>query len=151
MGIDYLKFNYSGADDSISSIIVDLGGFEDSIRIPRTYIIAAQNYWEINEENTALLFILARAICLRKENNAATSTSGRAKKYKFSNASTFPYKFAEKLNAVLKLVPIEEVELYFAEAKVDDLDYFLNRSTAEQFAGYLKTEDHIYDIFPDEY
>lgn len=126
-----LKFNYSKETGQIKSIRVVFSDLtDDSILISQDYVSEIMNFVpEISENDKDLFFIIARAIQLKSENKKGSSASGRVKKYDFSSKSEpFYERFIPKLMKLTQYVPIETIAAFFGEdAKVEDLDIFLNR------------------------
>lgn len=100
---------------------------DDSVLIPAKYINELRKYYTVSEEDKDIFFILARAIQLKKENKKGNDSS--VKKYQFgSKNEPFHEVFIAKLISVARQVPTGIIALCFGDdAKVEDLDIFLNR------------------------
>jgi len=132
-----LKFKYSKEPRKILSVKVvfdDQTG--DSVTISRKYLDELEKY-DINYDETSkeLFYILARAIQLKAENSKGTS-DGKVRKYDFGTKyELFQSRFIAKLSMLLQHVSIEKVATFFGdEAKVEYLDFFLNKKDVYELA-----------------
>ena len=135
-----LKFNYSKETGQISSVKVVFSDLtQESILISKDFINEIRKYVPvINENDKELFYIIARAIRLKSENNKGSS--GRVHKYDFSSKhDPFHERFISKLMQLSKYVPLENIVNYFGEdAKVDDLDVFLNRKDIYSLTLFIR-------------
>ena len=145
--IDSLIFNYQHGKISSVRVVFD-EELEDSILISKKYINELRNYFDISEEDKGIYFIIARAIQLKKENSKVID--GAVKKYKFSD---FHKVFIEKLIELSKIISIDIIASYFGyDAKVEDLDVFLNKASLYTLALVMKSGAALneYDVFSEE-
>ena len=135
-----LKFNYSKETGQISSVKVVFSDLtQESILISKDFINEIMKYVPvINENDKELFYIIARAIQLKSENNKGSF--GRVRKYDFSSKyNPFHERFISKLMQLSKYVPLENIVNYFGEdAKVDDLDVFLNRKDIYSLTLFIR-------------
>ncbi len=145
--IDSLSFNYQHGEITTVRVIFD-EELEDSVLISSKYINELRKYLDIAEEDKEIYFITARAIQLKKEN--AKGIDGAVKKYDFND---FHKVFIEKLIDLAKLVSLDIIASYFGhDAKVEDLDIFLNHASAYTLALVMKSGAAIneYEVFTEE-
>ena len=133
-GIGSISFNYQHGE--ISSIRVTFDHEpEDSILISAEYINELRKYYDISEEDKEIYYIIARAIQLKKENTKGID--GAVKKYNFDD---FHKSFIEKLIDLSKLISIDIIAIYFGnDAKIEDLDIFLNVASSYTLALLMKS------------
>ena len=145
--INSLSFNYQHGEIFTVRVVFDEEP-DDSILISAKYINELRKYYDISEEDKEIYFIVARAIQLKKEN--AKSIDGAVKKYDFSD---FREVFIEKLIDLAKLVSLDIIASYFGhDAKVEDLDIFLNNVSAYTLALIMKSGAALneYTVFSEE-
>ncbi len=146
--IDSLTFNYKHGEISSVRVIFDEEP-EDNILISSKYIDELRKYYDISEEDTDVYFIVAKAIKLKRENNKAID--GAIKKYDFGNKhDPFHKVFIAQFIELAKLVSVDIIALYFGhDAKVEDLDIFLNQATPFTLALLMKSGAALneYDAF----
>ena len=137
-----LKFKYSKETGKISSVkVVFSDQTDDSVTISSDYISVLENYKKISETDKEIFFIIARAIQLKAENSRGSS-SGKVRKYNFgSKYEPFSERFISKLMSLSELTPLDQIANYFGdEAKVADLDFFLNKKDVFQLSLYFRNE-----------
>lgn len=136
-----LKIRYSKDTRKIYSVRVNFTDEEeDSILITHNFFSELYEYIDVSEADRELFFILAKAIQLSKENNRGRTNDNRVKKYEFSSYhESFAKKFVTKLMLVAKYIPMDRIAEYFNEdAKVEDLDIFLNQKDVYQLTLLLR-------------
>lgn len=121
-------------DNALLSVTASFGDLDldDSIKISSKYIKALEEYWDLScvqEDGTpddylCLLYTVAKAIYLRKENNINTSTT----RFKLGNHDTFPEKFVSRIHDLTSAnLSIDRIAAYFdSDSKLEDLDFFYN-------------------------
>ena len=146
--IDSLVFNYQHGEITSVRVVFDEEP-EDSILVSSKYINELQKYYDISEEDKEIYFIIAKAIKLKRENNKAID--GTVKKYDFGNKhEPFHKIFIAKLIEIIELIPTDVVASYFGnDAKVEDLDIFLNKASTYTLALLMKSGAALneYDAF----
>lgn len=143
MDIERLHFHYAKGTNNFSSATVFFSDQnDDGVRIPSTYISEVRKLTEISEADRDLFFILARAIQLKSENTKVID--GVVKKYDFgSPVETFEEIFIPKLIQLTKYVSLGTIANYFNEdAKVEDLDIFLNRMDVHELSLHILDETY---------
>lgn len=137
-----LKFKYSKETGKISSVkVIFSDQTNDTVTISSEFISALEEYKEVTETDKELFFILARAIQLKAENTKG-SPSGKVRKYYFgSKYEPFSEMFISKLMMLSELIPLERIANYFDdEAKVEDLNVFLNEKDTFHLLFYLQND-----------
>ncbi len=149
--IDSLVFNYQHGEITSVRVVFDEEP-EDSILVSSKYINELQKYYDISEEDKEIYFIIAKAIKLKKENNKAIDDA--VKKYDFGNKyEPFHEIFIAKLIELSKMLSVDIIASYFGhEAKVEDLDIFLNQATPYTLALLMKSgaELNEYEAFSED-
>ena len=136
--IESLSFNYKNGE--VSSVRVTFNAdLDDSVLISSKYIDELRKYYDISEADKEVFFIIARAIQLKKDNKK--KIDGAGKRYNFgSKYEPFHEVFISKLIDLAKQVPLEIIASNFGyDAKVEDLDIFLNRKSTYSLALMMKS------------
>lgn len=138
--ISALSFKY-GRDGRISSVRVSFTEEpEDDVTIGKEFLSELRNYnVDVNERQKEYFYIIARAIQLKNEYGKVKSLDGQRCHYSFSSKGhPFCEIFVERLMSVLSKTTIDSVINFFNDdAKIDDLDLFLNRMDSYQIALYI--------------
>lgn len=105
----------------------------DSILINNKWITALREEQLFSEfyNNEDILSIITHALLLKAENKRKIENS--VPKYKLGNDIDFISKFITSLNYHRKNTPIEKIASFFEEAKVQDLNDFINNPECVDF------------------
>lgn len=132
--MDNIKFHYSSKTGKVTSADVYLDG--ELIVISQGFISELEKYACISDYDDEMFAILARAVELRAENSKKIQHCVR--KYKLGSSVTdFAHMLIPRLLELKQLVSINVIAAYFEEAKIEDLDLFINRMNIYDFARML--------------
>lgn len=147
---DSLEFKYN-PKGQITSVNVDLGGVDNSISIQGLFIKELERHNFLDENNKEIFLIITRAIIIKRENSKRVN--GTRKPYNLGNNEEFPKLLVRRISELLKFnISVDSLVAYFNEAKIEDLNNFINHPTLIDFWDPVSTDlKEISDEYDDHY